>query len=189
MVRLILASSSPRRKELLERIDHSFLTIASNVDETVDATISPEKMVQQLAIRKAENIAKKFPNSYIIGADTIVVLEQKILTKPQDEKEAFHMLKSLSGKTHEVYTGVSVFYQQRYKSFVEKASVTFWELSDEEIQQYMDSGEPFDKAGAYGIQGKGALLVNKIEGDYYTIVGLPIAKLNRVLKEMGYFKK
>lgn len=186
---LVLASQSPRRKELLEQLGYTIQTVASHVDESVDETLSPEEIVQQLSLRKAKSTAEDYPNHYVIGADTIVYLDGKVFGKPQNENEAFQMLKQLSGKTHEVFTGVSVIYRHQQQTFVEKASVTFWELTDDEVASYIRTGEPLDKAGAYGIQGKGALLVKKVNGDYYTIVGLPISRLYRCLNDMGFNKR
>lgn len=141
----------------------------------------------ELATRKAAVIAKQFDKEIIIGADTIVVQNGKILGKPKDRIIAKEMLESLSGSQHSVYTGVTIMYEGKQHSFYEKTDVMFWELSSEEIDQYLDSGEPFDKAGSYGIQGLGSLLVKKINGDYFNVVGLPISRLNRFLKEKNFF--
>lgn len=186
MPNLVLASSSPRRKELLEKLSIPFTTYSPNADESVDRDYSPDHIVSTLALRKAKKAAEHFPNSYVIGSDTIVVHEERVLGKPSDRDSARQMLRDLSGCTHSVYTGVAVIYKGSVTAFYEKTDVTFWELSDVEIERYLDSGEPFDKAGGYGIQGKGGLLVKSIDGNYYSVVGLPVSRLSRVLKEMGF---
>jgi len=187
MPKLILASQSPRRKELLQKLQIPFETIASNADEQLTEKLSPEEAVMELATRKAAVIANQYKNEIVIGADTIVVNNGKILGKPKDRKMAKEMLESLSGSQHSVYTGVAIMYEEKPYSFYEKTDVMFWELTSEEIDQYLDSGEPFDKAGSYGIQGLGSLLVKRINGDYFNVVGLPISRLNRFLKENKFF--
>ncbi|MGM7636520.1 Maf family protein [Bacillus sp. Hm123] len=182
---LILASSSPRRKELLQRIGLPFTVIVSEVDETISHPMSSEETVRQLASRKAHAVAKHHEQAVVIGADTIVVLDEEILGKPKDRSEAKRMLSKLSGREHSVYTGVTIVQGKKEHVFYEKTNVTFWELSDEEVEAYLDSGEPFDKAGAYGIQGIGAVLVKKIDGDYFSVVGLPVASLYRQLQRFG----
>ncbi|MFD2446221.1 Maf family protein [Bacillus sp. CGMCC 1.16607] len=186
MKHLVLASSSPRRKELLENIHLSFEISSSDVDESFSEHLSPEDVVMELAERKAKAVAKDYPSSFVLGADTIVVLEGNILGKPADEKEASRMLTKLSGKTHDVYTGVSIIYLNDTIRFFEKTTVTFWELTEAEINMYVSSGEPLDKAGAYGIQQLGSYLVKEIQGDYFNVVGLPIARTVRELKRAGY---
>ncbi|MBS4208958.1 Maf family protein [Bacillus sp. FJAT-50079] len=185
MSNLILASSSPRRKELLGKLSIPFISHSCDVDETVSTSLSPSEIVTVLAKRKAAAVSRQYPQSYIIGSDTIVVSNQLVLGKPKDEKEARQMLRTLSGRVHSVYTGVAVLHDGVEYVFYEKTDVEFWELSEEEIERYIDSGEPFDKAGAYGIQGLGALFVKSISGDYYSVVGLPVSRLARVLAEMG----
>lgn len=186
MQRLILASSSPRRKELLENLHLAFEISSSDADESFGEELSPSEAVMELAARKSGAVSKKFPDSFIIGADTVVVYEGLILGKPGDRKEASEMLRILSGNTHTVYTGVSIITPEKEARFYEKTDVTFWELSDEEIDTYIKSGEPFDKAGGYGIQGFGSMLVRQIEGDYYTVVGLPVSRLVRELRNNGF---
>lgn len=178
MKKLILASASPRRKELLENAGLSFQVQVSDVDESVFSHLPPEEMVQALAKAKAEAVAKENRDSLVIGSDTVVVLENKVLGKPADRDDAFRMLSSLSGKTHYVYTGVCIT-DGRADTFVSKTAVTFFELTKEEIEGYVATGEPMDKAGAYGIQGRGSLLVKEISGDYFTVVGLPVAMVAR----------
>ncbi|KAB7708615.1 septum formation inhibitor Maf [Bacillus aerolatus] len=186
MTQLILASGSPRRKELLEQIGLVFTVEVSHADETISPGMSPEETVMQLASMKAATVAKDHENSFVVGADTIVVLDEEILGKPSDREEAKKMLQRLSGRVHSVYTGVAVTYEANEYVFYEKTNVTFWELSEEEMNSYLDTGEPFDKAGAYGIQGAGAVFVKKIDGDYFSVVGLPIASLYRQLKRLGW---
>ena len=179
---IILASGSPRRRELLAQAGFEFKVEVSNADENV-VEESPEQMVEELAARKAEAVVrlhnKAEDNCLVIGADTIVVLEGKVLGKPVDEEDAKTMLASLSGRTHQVYTGVALFYVK--KGAVEKKE-TFYEctdvpMSEQEIADYVASGDPLDKAGAYGIQGPAAVFISGIKGDYYNVVGLPISKI------------
>ncbi|HEY9576733.1 MAG TPA: Maf family protein [Pseudobacillus sp.] len=186
MTQLILASGSPRRKELLEQIGLTFTVEVSHADETISPGMSPEKAVMHLASVKAAAVAKNHKDSFIIGADTVVTLDGEILGKPKDRQEAKKMLQRLSGRTHAVCTGVAVRHGENECLFYEKTNVTFWELTEEEINGYLDTGEPFDKAGAYGIQGAGAILVKKIDGDYFSVVGLPISSLYRQLKRIGW---
>ena len=181
MKRLILASGSPRRKELLEQVNLSFEIIASKVEETFDPNDSPEQIAMSLASQKAYDVYEHNQDSIVIGADTIVVFNNEILGKPKNEEEAFHTLKKLSGQTHHVITGVAIISSDKEKIFYEKTTVTFYELSDKEIYNYIESKEPMDKAGSYGIQQLGALFVQQIEGDYFSVVGLPIAKTMREL--------
>ncbi|WP_033828293.1 Maf family protein [Bacillus andreraoultii] len=190
MARLILASSSPRRRDILKQLVTSFEIISSNVDESVDKNLPPEEIVMNLAKRKASSVANNQQDAFIIGADTIVVFKNQILGKPADYDEAKQMLTTLSGNTHSVYTGTCIINGNDKRVFYEKADVTFWELTEEEIDRYIRTGEPLDKAGSYGIQGYGATLVKSIHGDFYAVVGLPIAKLYHTLKEMKFpFKK
>ncbi|WP_079510342.1 Maf family protein [Mesobacillus jeotgali] len=186
MQRLILASSSPRRKELLENLRLQFEISSSDADESFSATLSPSEAVMELASRKSGMVAQNFPDCFVIGSDTVVVHDGMILGKPESGQEASEMLKKLSGNTHSVYTGVSIISPEKETRFYEKTDVTFWELSDEEIDTYIKSGEPFDKAGGYGIQGFGSMLVREISGDYYTVVGLPVSRLVRELRKIGY---
>jgi septum formation protein len=187
MTNLILASQSPRRKELLKKLQIPFESISSNADEQLSATLLPKEAVIELAIRKAKVVANQYQEAIVIGADTIVVLNETILGKPKDRTNAKNMLENLSGKKHSVFTGVAVIYQGTIHTFYEKTDVKFWELTSKEIDQYLDSGEPFDKAGSYGIQGLGSLFVQTITGDYFNVVGLPISRLNRFLVEKNLF--
>jgi septum formation protein len=179
---IILASASPRRKELLSQIC-DFEVKASQCDENCDIS-DPCELVCELSRRKARAVAENDGN-IVIGADTVVAIEGSILGKPRSEQEAKDMLKSLSGKTHSVFTGVTVIRGDEEYTFAEKTDVTFYELSDHMIDRYVASGEPMDKAGAYGIQGKGCVLVKGICGDYFNVVGLPVAHLYRVLDKIG----
>lgn len=178
---IILASASPRRKELLRLIFESFDIIPSKVDETPPKGISAEELPEYLAAKKASDIAKEYPEHTVIGADTCILSEGKALGKPKNPSEAFEMLRQLSGNTHKVITGCAVAKNGKCKSFSCETEVTFYSLSDIEIEEYIASGEPFDKAGGYGIQSLGALLVKEIRGDYFNVVGLPVSRLKRFL--------
>jgi septum formation protein len=186
MQNLILASSSPRRKELLENLRITFTISSSEVDESFETGLPPEEVVMQLAERKAQAVFNENPSSFVIGADTIVVAGNEILGKPADEAEAVRTLKTLSGHQHEVYTGVAIISPKGMTRFYERTEVWFWELTDSEISAYVKTGEPLDKAGAYGIQDLGSMLVKKINGDYFAVVGLPVARTIRELKKAGY---
>lgn len=176
---IILASKSPRRKELLSLITENFVIRSAEVDESLPDGIGPDKAVEYLSKIKAEPF--KNNEDIIIGADTVVSIDSMILGKPKDRSDAFKMLKMLSGKYHSVFTGVTVIKPENEFTFSVETRVKFFHLSDREINDYLDTGEPFDKAGAYGIQGKGALLVEKIDGDYFNVVGLPVSTLNKYL--------
>lgn len=184
--RLLLASGSPRRKELLQNMKLSFDVIVSNIEETIDETISPEELVQSLSYQKASSIAQNHPEAYVIGADTIVLLENQVLGKPTDKENALQMLLQLSGRQHHVLTGVTIIKDKQMVSFYERTLIEFWSLTHDEIWNYIKTGEPMDKAGAYGIQGLGAYFVKRINGDYYSVVGLPVARLMRELQKLGY---
>ena len=186
MQTLILASSSPRRKELLKNLQLTFQISSSKADESFDHELPPGEVVMELAYRKAHAVFTESPDAFVIGADTIVVCDGIFLGKPKDKDEAFRKLRMLSGRQHEVYTGVSILSANSSSRFFEKTEVSFWELSDEEIMAYVQSGEPLDKAGAYGIQGLGSMLVKKINGDYFAVVGLPVSRTIRELKKAGY---
>ncbi len=189
MYPIILASGSPRRKEILSQVGYVFSIEPSQKEEIATSDV-PSDFVMQLSRVKAEDIAsQKDGPVIIIGADTVVAVDQTILGKPKDEEHAAKMLRMIAGRDHEVYTGVTVIGKEidgtsRYETFYEKAKVTIASMSEREIQAYIESKEPMDKAGAYAIQGKFACYVNRIEGDYYTIVGLPIAHLYKVIKEL-----
>ena len=178
---LILASGSPRRKELLSLITDEFEILVSGCDEFVPEGTPAEKVPAILAEQKALAVAKLRPEDTVIGSDTVVVLNDEIFGKPKDKAHAHAMLKALSGKKHFVYTGVAVAEKGEVRSFVQKTEVEFYELSDETIEKYIATGEPMDKAGAYGIQGKGSVLVKGIVGDYFNVMGLPVAETARFL--------
>ncbi|EEM15162.1 MULTISPECIES: Maf family protein [Bacillus] len=183
MKKLILASGSPRRKELLELAGVPFEIVVSEIEETIGAYSSPADIVMSLALQKASAVVENQEDSVVLGADTIVTYESRILGKPKDEAEAKEILQLLSGKTHEVYTGVALISKEKTVTFYERTEVTFWELTEEEVDAYIATKEPLDKAGSYGIQGKGSIFVQHIQGDYYSVVGLPIARLVRELKQ------
>ncbi|MFD3449555.1 Maf family protein [Microbacteriaceae bacterium 4G12] len=182
MRHLILASGSPRRKELLEHLQMPFSIVTSQVEEVVDPKLTPSEVVMSLALQKAADVAKEYSDHIVLGADTIVTYNSLILGKPTNKEEAVHMLRMLSGNTHEVFTGVAFVLGEQVHTFYERTEVTFWELTDDEIRAYVETGEPLDKAGSYGIQGLGAVLVKRISGDYYSVVGLPISRVVRELK-------
>ena len=179
----ILASQSPRRRELLSVITDNFTVMPSNVEEIVPDNVDIFDSPEYLARIKALDIAKEYPDDIVIGADTSVFLGDVILGKPKDRNYAYQMLKMLSGNTHIVITGCAIVKGDKLVSFSVKSEVEFFKLSEEEINAYLDTDEPYDKAGSYGIQAKGALLVKEIRGDYFNIVGLPIGELNKRLKE------
>ena len=191
---IILASGSPRRKELLAQAGFDFEVEVSNADENV-AEESPTEMVEELAARKAEAVVnlhnKKEDNCLVIGADTIVVLDGKILGKPKDEADAVRMIRSFQGKVHQVYTGVTLVFcgkaaenaaeQWKTITFAEKTEVFVCSMTEQQIEDYVKTGEPMDKAGAYGIQGRFAVWVKGISGDYNNVVGLPLGRVCREL--------
>lgn len=181
---LVLASASPRRQELISIISNDVKIAPANVDECFSDEISAETVPEMLAVRKAAYVAKEFPADTVIGCDTSVIIDREILGKPADTGDAKRMLRLLSGKTHKVITGCAIFKNGRSLSFSETTEVTFYPLSDKEIDEYVATGEPMDKAGAYGIQGYGSLLVKGINGDYFNVVGLPVGKLNRMLNKI-----
>lgn len=185
MKRLILASASPRRRELLTLAGYDFEVCVKPVDESVPEGTAPEKAVEMTARKKATATAAEYPEAVVIGADTVVVCDGKILGKPSDTEQAKEMLSTLSGREHFVMTGVCLAHDGEFEVYHTVSKVRFYELSREEIAAYVATGEPMDKAGAYGIQGKGCVLVERIEGDYFNIVGLPVASLNRRLKTLG----
>lgn len=182
--KIILASASPRRKELLSRAEVKFDICIKSVDETVPAGMNPAEGAEHTAAVKAMAVSFINNDAIVIGADTIVVLGDEVLGKPKDKEDAVRMLKMLSGREHEVITGVCLAYGGKYETFHCVSKVRFFPLTDEEIRRYVLSGEPLDKAGAYGIQGKGMMLVESIEGDFYNIVGLPVALVVRRIREL-----
>ena len=189
MRKIILASASPRRRELLEQGGIPFTVIPSQAEEKI-TTEQPGQAVEELSYLKCSDIYEKsLGDVLVIGADTVVASEGKILGKPSSQKDAVKLLQSLQGREHEVYTGVTIMAREgnenRKKTFHEKTKVVFYPMSDEEIRSYVNTGEPMDKAGAYGIQGKSAVFIKEISGDYNNVVGLPLARLYQELKNMG----
>lgn len=188
MSRIILASASPRRRALLEALGVDFDIVVSDADEEkVPRDLPVELYVQELALLKAAAVAKimlKKRDAVIVAADTIVTLDDKILGKPKDESDAARILRSLSGRGHAVYTGYCVMRTRDGKTVCDRVrtSVEFKELTDEKIAKYIKSGEPMDKAGAYGIQGLGSMLISGIKGDYFNVVGLPVSALSNTLE-------
>ena len=184
-MRVILASGSPRRHDLLQMIGISHDVIPADIDESQFDGERPLEHVERLAREKGAAIASRFPDSLVISADTIVVESDDVLGKPRDPAEARAMLRRLSGRTHVVFTAVATTLAGRTLAAVEEVSVTFLPLSDRTIASYVSTGEPMDKAGSYGIQGYGATLVERIDGDFFAVMGLPLARLVALLREMG----
>jgi len=186
-VPIILASTSPRRKELLGGLGIQFTIDPSDADESFEAGTAPEEVVRMLALRKAESVAERHGQGLVIGSDTIVVVDGQILGKPIDDSDAHRMLQMLQGRSHAVCSGVAVVDAAGGRSIaaVSVTNVIMRALSAEQIDAYVRSGEPRDKAGAYGIQGLGATIVERIDGDYFTVVGLPLCLLNKLLSEFG----
>lgn len=191
MKRIVLASKSPRRAYLLSQLELTFEVYNAEVDETIHISQTPAEAVLAVSRKKAEAaISEVTEDSLIISADTIVVSGGKILGKPESKEEAAYMLSCLSGSTHEVFTGVTLaFYNNgwKYDSFFERTEVTFRVLLKKEIEEYIETGEPMDKAGAYGIQGLGMRFVSGICGDFYNVVGLPVCRLYEKLRDMKAF--
>ncbi len=180
---LILASSSPRRKELLERLNTPFIIKFKDINEEFNSNLSVEENVKLVALKKAKAVYED-SDSVIIGCDTIVVLNNKVYGKPKDNNDAYNMLKTFSGVTHEVISGVAILYKDIVKNFYVKSYVTFKELTDKEILDYIDTKECLDKAGSYAIQGIGAKLVKEYSGELENIIGLPIKEVKEVLEEI-----
>ena len=180
---VILASGSPRRRALLDMVGISCEVCIPYIEENTDKTV-PSEIVKDLSLQKALSVAPKYPEQAVLAADTIVEIDGRILGKPKTEDEAFSMLKMLSGRTHSVYTGVALIFPDGSRdSFYSETRVTMFDNSDDLIRDYISTGEPMDKAGSYGIQGTGAYLVEKVDGDYGTIVGLPVSIVFRKLRE------
>lgn len=179
---IILASQSPRRRELMEKLNIPFTVRVADIDETMDPSVSVAEGVAGLSRRKAEAVPRE-KGDIVIAADTVVVCDGTVLGKPTDEKDAFRMLASLSGRTHQVMTGITVLQNEKAVSHTEITEVSFRTLADREILAYIATGDPMDKAGAYGIQNGAAVFVEKIRGDYFNVVGLPVCRLSLILKE------
>ena len=185
-MKIILASKSPRRKEILSLLNIPFEIMVSEADESIDEALPPFFTAEKLSLEKASRVAKNINyDALVIGADTIVLSDGKILGKPKDENDAYLMLKTLSGKWHSVITGVTVMdtLSAKSESFYVETKVHFTDLTDDEINNYIKTKEPMDKAGAYGIQGQGGAFIDQISGDYFNVVGLPLCKLRQVLKK------
>jgi septum formation protein len=181
---LILASQSPRRAELLRAAGIAFEASPADVDESVRDGENPEQYVRRLAVEKAEAGARRHPGRVVLGADTTVVFDGEIMAKPEDEADATRMLRALSGRTHQVITGVALAGPAGTRQAAAFTDVSMREMTDEEIARYIATGEPMDKAGAYGIQGRAAAFVTRVDGSYTNVVGLPVALVCRLL--MGY---
>ena len=183
--RVVLASSSPRRRELLTLIGIPHEVRPANIDETMRPREVPRRHAERLAREKASAIATRDPDRITIGADTVVVINRKVLGKPVDTADAARMLRMLSGREHTVITAVAVSRGKKLRSAVEEVRVKFRRISGDEIDAYIATGEPMDKAGAYGIQGYGATIVERIEGDYFAVMGLPLVRLVGLMKDVG----
>ncbi len=182
---VVLASASPRRRELLNLIGIPHEVRPANIDETMRPREVPRRHAERLAREKASAIALRDPDLITIGADTVVVINRKVLGKPADVAEAARMLGMLSGREHTVVTAVAVSRGRKLRSAVEEVRVRFRRLRDDEIEAYIATGEPMDKAGAYGIQGFGATIVERIEGDYFAVMGLPLVRLVGLMRDVG----
>lgn len=182
---IILASGSPRRRELLERIGITDFTIrVPQTEETFPAGLSPQQVVEHISRQKAEDVTAA-EHEIVITADTMVFLDEQRLGKPRDEAHALEMLTALQGRQHTVCTGVTVRQGTRFLTESESTAVFFRPATQEELRAYIATGEPMDKAGAYGVQGKGALLVERLEGDFFNVMGLPVLRLSRMLAKFG----
>lgn len=184
---LILASASPRRRELLQQAGVTFTIIPSNTDEDIRPGEAPEVYALRVAREKATDVATRQPGNWVLGADTIVVIDETILGKPRDAADGFRMLRLLSGRTHRVMTAFVLLAPngQMYTSQVVTSQVTFKALADTQIQEYLATGEPGDKAGAYAVQGLGGTFVERVEGSYNNVVGLPLEEVLTVLRNAG----
>ena len=185
--RLILASASPRRQELLQDLSYPFDIVAADCEEYFDRSLPIASAIEQIARQKALTVWEQHPEAVVLGADTMVCFKDQMMGKPENREDAYRMLKQLSGKTHTVVSGVAIVWKGKAEFFHEKTSVTFYELEEELLERYLDSNELYDKAGAYGIQGMGKLFVRELRGDYFNVMGLPIAAVYRHLK--AYLEK
>lgn len=185
MDRIVLASGSPRRREILEKYNIELVIEKSDVKEKINQGETPEQTAMSLALIKAQDIAKRFSEDIVIGADTIVVIDDIILGKPKGKDDAYNMLSMLSGRIHEVITGIAIIKEDDSKKIIdyEKTKVKFRDLTDFLINKYISTKEPFDKAGSYGIQGIGQILVENIDGCYSNVVGLPLTKIDKILNK------
>lgn len=182
-MQIVLGSKSPRRRELLALLGYHFIVYEPNVQETENGN-TPKEVVMQIALDKAEKTRSAYPEDFIICADTIVVIDDVILGKPKDQKDAYRMIEILQGKKHFVYTGVVCWYQEQKVSFVEETAVYVLPMINDEIKNYVATIEPYDKAGGYAIQGIFAKHIERIEGDYYNVMGLPITRVGQIIREI-----
>ncbi|MBO6011751.1 MAG: septum formation protein Maf [Oscillospiraceae bacterium] len=182
MARFVLASASPRRRELLEMLGLDFEVVPAPSEEEPDLSLPVEEAIAAVAAAKARSVPSELP---VLAADTVVVIDGRILGKPSDEAEAAAMLRTLSGARHDVYTGVAVCFGGKMLRACQRTAVRFRELTDGEIRAYVSTGEPMDKAGAYGAQGLGALLIDRIDGDFFNVMGLPLCLTGKLLAEAG----
>ncbi len=185
MKRLVLASNSPRRRELLKNCGYAFEVIPSECDENITEKLTTQETVIELAKRKALAVLEDNRDAVVLGCDTVVAVDGEILGKPSDREEAFKMLTALSGKKHIVASGVCIADKDRCECFENTTEVEFYPLTAETVESYLDTGEYSDKAGAYGIQGYGSVLVKEIKGDYFSVMGLPVSQCARVLAQFG----
>jgi septum formation protein len=187
MKQLILASASPRRKQLLEMLGLQFTVYPSAIPESLTPGLSPSKQVERLSLQKAKAVKSKFKNSIILAADTMVVLNKELIGKPKDEEDAKRMLKKLSGKQHFVVTGFTLLDTDTKKIVIKSTETKIWfrKMTAKEISSFVEKEKPFDKAGGYAVQGLAAMFIEKIEGDYFGVVGLSVFKLTKELKEFG----
>ena len=184
-MKFVLASNSPRRHELIHYLEIEFKVDASDIEEVIDESLNNEDIVMSLAFQKAYDVSKRHKDEYVLGFDTLVILDGKPIGKPNNRDEAFAMLRALSGRKHTVLTGVAIVKDDFKDLFYDHAEVIFNEMTDQEINEYLNTGEPFDKAGAYGIQGYGAKYIRYIKGDYYSVMGMPIQKLYNKLRDLN----
>ncbi len=184
-VPVVLASASPRRADVLRMLGLSFRVVPADVEERIGAVESPHDYVERLSREKVSEVLARCPGALVVGGDTVVVMDGRVFEKPEGPAEAVEMLASLAGRTHRVYSGLAVSANGKVESRVARAGVTFRPATREMIERYVETGEPLDKAGSYGIQGYGAALVDRIEGDYYTVVGLSVATLVSLLPSVA----
>ena len=183
---IVLASQSPRRRELLGQMGLNFRIIVPDIDEHMDRSLPPDRLVEAISAEKAAAVVQKVgPEALVIAADTVVAWNGELLGKPRDEHQAREMLGHLAGQSHQVYTGFTIRRGEKTLTRSERTEVTFRPLTGEEIAAYVKTGEPMDKAGAYGIQGLGSLLVEGVQGDYFNVMGLPVCRLGLALKDFG----
>lgn len=187
MKNLILASASTRREKILKKLNMQFTVVPSKVDESVYEHLSPEKMVKELSALKAKEVSKLVEDTLIIAADTIIIKDEKVLGKPESEEDAIEMLKELRGDSHTVITGIAVFstFNNKEITDIDSTEVYLANMSDNEVEKYVSTGEPMGKAGSYAIQGLGSVFVEKIKGSYFTVMGLPVHKLARILNQFS----